>query len=866
VNISMNNVMDKTRNALFTKFKTYSATAATTKTVNGPRPAKQHPAKGTQNQQKKVPHRSAPKKQSASTSEPFKIRLTGNKNCHHTTAVTVSDFPSTLKVGEDGIFKWFKLDIQTNEFTQIEGQSSTSFLPTVDHVGCRISCQWVPLNMDSATSNFAEFGPLICDPEIQSEVDKMIETLGLGEAPLKWELKGSASGDTISLTLDKANNLTVKTLTQVGAPAKSSSRESKEAPKSLERTVALCPTQTVVLSSGLGLQLLAPSANEPILKFNCISARARDIISMIIRSRIDKLKHVESDTQQEKTSLELVKVLISVMGSAEEKSKKTLKQIEAYEVNVKELKARHVDFQKEVVSLKSEKERLAESLEKLRKTSETDKKSIADLNKTCSKKTGQHNKLREKFNAKAKQVTALEKELRALKETHRIQTNNFKELKASHQTLETQLVDKCKDLRQLSTEVEKDSTKNAVTVEELEQLRKQVPSLQKDCKNLKSQLDDTKTKFEKNCEEVKKLREEKQKFIADTKSLRNKVNDLERNKTAQSKNKTKLEGQLEEAKSQLVKLTEEVEEKTRELTSSEKTIRSLETDQRFTEGKVRTYQHEVQTLRSDRDTDMEELRKKETNIEKLKRKIDKATTKNDKLTDELETLKEHMETLVPKTKLDRILGELEITQNTVSSNHESLKKAETQVLEYRRSENLLKLEVKELKARISGAEESRERLVGERNYFKKQAESMRVHVEKMGKCQVAVSQPDATTMSNVEILEKEEEILNLKQKVKNLMAEKDGAEEAVKSLRKALDEHIQAGEQKRWEHQLYEANTNEDYRSLITRKDQLQKLANQLYDIIADQQTQIKTHKHTCKVLGLENIDMKKKLGLMPSY
>eukprot|EP00495_Collosphaeridae_sp_1-RS-2012_P008687 TRINITY_DN8670_c0_g1_i1.p2 TRINITY_DN8670_c0_g1~~TRINITY_DN8670_c0_g1_i1.p2 ORF type:complete len:67 (-),score=35.27 TRINITY_DN8670_c0_g1_i1:2-202(-) len=53
-------------------------------------------------------------------------------------------------------------------------------------------------------------------------------------------------------------------------------------------------------------------------------------------------------------------------------------------------------------------------------------------------------------------------------------------------------------------------------------------------------------------------------------------------KTTQAKNKTKLEGQLEEAKSQLVKFTEEVEEKIRELTSSEKAIRSLKTDLRFT--------------------------------------------------------------------------------------------------------------------------------------------------------------------------------------------------------------------------------------------------------------------------------------------
>jgi len=859
----MNNVMDKTRNSWVAKFKTFSAQAAatTTKTVNGPRPGKaQAPAK-------KVPHRSAPKKQSANTSEPFKIKLTGDPNCHHTTALTVSDFPPALKVGEDGTFKWFKLDIQTNEFTQIEGQTSTSFLPTVDHVACRISCQWVPLDMDSATSNFAEFGPLVCDPGIQKEVAEMIETSVSNESPLKWDLTPTAPGDPVSLTLDQGNNLTVNTLTRAGVKVESSPRESKEAPKNAETVVALSPKQRVVLPSGQRVQIFAQSADQPILNFNCLSARARDIIAMVIRSRIEKLKLVESKSQLEIECNDIVKVRISVMGSAgREMNPEIKKRIEAYEADVKRLKSRHLSFQKEVILLKSEKERLAKSLEKLRKTSKSDRQSIDDLNKASSKKAGQHNKLQKRFNAKAKRVTALEKELRTLKETHNKQTNNFNELKASHQTLEHQLVDKCKDLRQLSTEVEKDSTRNAETVEELEQLRKQVALLEKDNRNLKSEVDETRTKYGKISSDVKKLCEENKKFIADTKSLRNKVNDLERIKTTHSKNKIKLEGQLKNANSRLEKLTVEVDEKTRDLVSSEKTILSLKTDQRFTEGKVRTYQHEVQTLRSDRDTDMEELRKKETNIEKLKRKIDKATTKNDKLTDELETLKEHMETLVPKTKLDRILGELEITKNTVSSNHESLKKAETQVLEYRRHENLLKLEVKELKARISDAEESRERLVGERNYFKKQAESMRVHVEKMGKCQVAVSQPDATTMTNVEILEKEEQIIKLKQKVKNLKAEKDGAEEAVKNLRKALDEHIHVGEQKRWEYQLFEANTNEDYRSLITRKDQLQKLANQLYDIIADQQMQIKTHKRTCKVLGFENIDMKKKLGLMPSY
>ena len=104
--------------------------------------------------------------------------------------------------------------------------------------------------------------------------------------------------------------------------------------------------------------------------------------------------------------------------------------------------------------------------------------------------------------------------------------------------------------------------------------------------------------------------------------------------------------------------------------------------------------------------------------------------------------------------------------------------------------------------------------------------------------------------------------MQLQQEVSNLYAEREGAKEAVTCLRRALDEHIHKSVQKKLKFKLFKAHSKEEPKSLLRRNEQLQKLANNLSDIIADQKSQIKHHKRTCELLGLENLNMKKSLGM----
>merc|ERR1719317_1392605 len=152
------------------------------------------------------------------------------------------------------------------------------------------------------------------------------------------------------------------------------------------------------------------------------------------------------------------------MGSEKlEVNQVTRNRIKSYEADIKDLKMRHVNYQKDIVVLENEKERLNISLEKSRQFTENQKQSIQDIQKSSSQKTEDYKKLWEKFSAKAKRVESLEKELRTLRETHSTQGKDFRELQSSHETLEKQLVEKCKELRKVSMDAEKDSTRNSST-------------------------------------------------------------------------------------------------------------------------------------------------------------------------------------------------------------------------------------------------------------------------------------------------------------------------------------------------------------------------------------------------------------------
>ena len=74
-----------------------------------------------------------------------------------------------------GTFKWYKVTPPPkNEFLPLPQVSGSIYQPSVDDLGCKIVCQFLPDNVDIPASNMADLGPLIADQSVQSDVDAII--------------------------------------------------------------------------------------------------------------------------------------------------------------------------------------------------------------------------------------------------------------------------------------------------------------------------------------------------------------------------------------------------------------------------------------------------------------------------------------------------------------------------------------------------------------------------------------------------------------------------------------------------------------------------------------------------------------------
>jgi len=422
--------MDMTKSSWVEKFK--SATANYSKTVHGKnndkwRNRKRHGYNQSQQQPLSTQRRSSPRPH-----DPLKIKVTGDPSNYHSSALKVINFPTSLKTGQDGIFKWFMLDGQTNDFSLIKDHSLAIFQPNVDHIGCRISCQWVPFGSDYPSSNFAEFGPLVCEPTIKAEVIKLSSNTS---SKLSWDLL-SEHGVSVVLTLDLEHNLTLTSPSQpinracseksmeVGSQQPSqdadASREEKQGEGS---TIKLTHQHRVLLLTSSETQLeIIPTAkpnaqtSQSHLSLTCRSARDRDIIALVLRSRIETLKVNELKSIKNGKKEDVVRVRIEILeDSSSELSSENQKRLLSYEADIKHLKSRQIDFQKEIVSLKSDKNKLQNTNVKLKSSLDAQRKTIDNLSKECRKKTQERKTLCDSLSEKAKKFDLVEKELQKIK-------------------------------------------------------------------------------------------------------------------------------------------------------------------------------------------------------------------------------------------------------------------------------------------------------------------------------------------------------------------------------------------------------------------------------------------------------------------
>ncbi|ETN98879.1 hypothetical protein RFI_38608, partial [Reticulomyxa filosa] len=91
----------------------------------------------------------------------------------------------------------------------------------------------------------------------------------------------------------------------------------------------------------------------------------------------------------------------------------------------------------------------------------------------------------------------------------------------------------------------------------------------------------------------------------------------------------------------------------------------------------------------------------------------------------------------------------------------------------------------------------------------------------------------------------------LEKEVKKLKEEKQTAEVAVSTYRRAFENEMSKYKHEAFRHSLFKSRSTEDVQSLIEKNQQLQLLANELADTVTDREENIKHLKEVKHLLGI---------------
>jgi len=96
---------------------------------------------------------------------PVKISIKAGK--HHTEVLEAIGVPKN----KTGSFRWYRS--VGRHFTCLEDVTGSTYFPTLDDIGSRISTQWIPDDERMVPSSFGEAGALELDPAVQDRVEKL---------------------------------------------------------------------------------------------------------------------------------------------------------------------------------------------------------------------------------------------------------------------------------------------------------------------------------------------------------------------------------------------------------------------------------------------------------------------------------------------------------------------------------------------------------------------------------------------------------------------------------------------------------------------------------------------------------------------
>merc|ERR1711920_813527 len=128
-----------------------------------------------------------------------------------------------------------------------------------------------------------------------------------------------------------------------------------------------------------------------------------------------------------------------------------------------------------------------------------------------------------------------EKELQKIKWANSSQKSKIKELKISHQSMETQLIEKCKALKQVSSAAEQESSKHSERLEEVQEFKKQLTVSQETNKKIQKEIDEIRAQYSKAIEDASKSTGEMEKMRLEIANLNSTIDALTLSKTQDAK-------------------------------------------------------------------------------------------------------------------------------------------------------------------------------------------------------------------------------------------------------------------------------------------------------------------------------------------
>lgn len=353
--------------------------------------------------------------------------------------------------------------------------------------------------------------------------------------------------------------------------------------------------------------------------------------------------------------------------------------------------------------------------------------------------------------------------------------------------------------------------------------------------DLRAQLADEREKTRATEQSVTAMQERYDDMTRELTQLKSHVGDLENAKRTDSVVKRGLSEQVEELQVRLSKvqgLSSEADERHARTTKELKHLM-----QGFDAMKLRLSEQNLKDAKCAR---------REDKLQKQIYRYAAASTRQDQ---EVAELRQRLAGSVPKHESQALNDAYEHLKTKLQKAREENNVVNEQLNEHKRSYSGLQLETDKLKGMLETSKGEEQRMMTERNFFKKKADSMLTDLQKMmrfGNQAGATQTRTATGHAETKWMEERHAYENQIAELKNA---NDDALRAVKTYKTELNRQLQMNKQSQSAAQKA-VQQYHDAGSLGTKNSQLQQLANSLSDALSDKEQYIQHLKSTLKLLG----------------